>query len=112
MSLNLRSIKAVLNNGEVFLPEKKDPASYSVFYGVLAGTRSYELIEGTGVNDLNGDEIFVGDLCQVRIGNDTETGTIVYDQGCFLFTNADGAELEINPYMFEEGEGLTIIKGK
>lgn len=114
------NVKAYLKESdEFFKPDGRSFADLSVFYGILAGYQSkgqnVKICFGSEIEDREGIEVFTGDLVEVyarsnKTGNYiSETGVVVFEEGCFLVRNDEGMDFELSMCADSEDMYAVII---
>lgn len=87
-----------------FHPESESLEDICTFYGILAGYEkkniTFDVSRGTGIEDLNGFEIYEKDKVNFHSLEKngtfrTETGFVVFEDGCFLVQNDEGLDVEL-----------------
>ena|SRR5688572_10490571 len=95
------SVRAYLHKTKEYLyPDSTDPKDLSVFYGTLEGyklkNKEFDIELGSGVEDINENEIYVGDKLIVKYydpkllaggGPDFDEGYVDFIDGVFVVTN-------------------------
>ena len=96
----MQSVRVWLYRNKEFLsPDENNFASYSVFYGILAGLQEkgepFDLNKGSGNYDRNGKEIFENDIVEVSFDEgrkkvSKEICSVQFEDGCFVAFNGEG----------------------